>query len=155
MHVEQEDTIAKFWLDPIRLQRSGGFSRVEIGRIESIISANHVRLMEAVEINVPAVETVAITDEPLTVELSDGRSLTVPLQWFPRLVHATQKERNKWRLIARGQGIHWEDLDEDISIEGLLAGRPSGESQQSLKNWLNRRFRPTRRSNGRSSKNRR
>jgi len=54
-------------------------------------------------------------------------------------MHATPEERNNWRLIGRGHGIHWEDIDEDISVEGLLAGKPSGESQASLKKWLNQR----------------
>ena len=77
-----------------------------------------------------------MTDDTLTVELNDGRAVSVPLAWYPRLVHATPKERRDWRLIGKGQGIHWEDLDEDISVEGLLAGRPSGESQASFKRWL-------------------
>jgi hypothetical protein len=90
----------------------------------------------AVEISVPAAETVTVTEDTLTVELSDGRSLSVPLAWFPRLVHATPTERKSWRLIGRGHGIHWNKLDEDISVESLLAGKPSGESQASLKKWL-------------------
>jgi hypothetical protein len=94
-----------------------------------------------VEIIVPAVETVRVTDETLTVDLSDGRTLSVPLMWFPRLVHATPEERAEWRLIGRGEGVHWAALDEDISVEGLIAGRPSGESQASLRDWLDRRQR--------------
>ena len=72
----------------------------------------------------------------MTAELSDGRTISVPLAWYPRLMHATPDERSKWELIGGGQGIHWPDLDEDISIEGLLAGRKSGESRQSFKQWL-------------------
>jgi Protein of unknown function (DUF2442) len=90
----------------------------------------------AVELTFPTVENVTITEETLTVELSDGRTLSVPLAWFPRLFHARPKERSNWRLIGKGHGIHWEDLDEDISVEGLLIGRPSGESQTSFKKWL-------------------
>ena len=97
----------------------------------------------AVEISWPVAETVTVTEDTLTVDLSDGRSLSMPLAWFPRLVHATPVERRGWRLIGRGHGIHWEKLDEDISVEGLLAGRPSGESQASFKKWL-----LTRRSSG-------
>ncbi|HEX2094141.1 MAG TPA: DUF2442 domain-containing protein [Longimicrobiaceae bacterium] len=88
------------------------------------------------EIRIPDATDVRVTDDALTVDLSDGRTLSVPLAWFPRLAHATAEERNHWRLIGRGEGIHWPDLDEDISVEGLLAGRPSGESQRSLKRWL-------------------
>jgi Protein of unknown function (DUF2442) len=90
----------------------------------------------AVELTLPNAENVTITEDTLTVELSDGRSLSVPLAWFPRLVHASEKERRNWRLIGKGHGIHWGDLDEDISVEGLLIGRPSGESQTSFKKWL-------------------
>ena len=72
----------------------------------------------------------------LTVDLSDGRTISVPLDWYTRLVHATQSERDNWRLIGGGEGIHWPDMDEDISVEGLLAGRKSGESRSSFKRWL-------------------
>ena len=84
----------------------------------------------------PTAESVTVTNDTLTVDLSDGRSLSVPLDWFPRLVHATQVERKNWRLIGRGRGIHWDPLDEDIGIDGLLAGKPSGESQASFRKWL-------------------
>jgi hypothetical protein len=93
----------------------------------------------AVEIKVPNAENVKVTADTLSVDLSDGRTISVPLEWFPRLVHATPEERNNWRLIGSGQGIHWEAIDEDISIEGLLAGKPSGESQASFKKWLSQR----------------
>lgn len=93
----------------------------------------------AVEIKIPEALNVSLTDDTLSVDLSDGRSISVPIAWFPRLLHASMQERNNWRLIGRGQGIHWEDIDEDISIEGLLAGRPSGESQESFKKWLAKR----------------
>ena len=92
-----------------------------------------------VEIEIPRAENVTVKGDTLIVDLSDGRTISVPIEWFPRLVHATQEERNNWRLIGRGHGIHWEYIDEDISVEGLLAGRPSGESQTSFKKWLNKR----------------
>ena len=79
---------------------------------------------------------VRIAKDSLSVDLTDGRSISVPLAWFPRLMHATPSERANWRLTGGGEGIHWEDLHEDVSVEGLLAGRPSGESQGSLKKWL-------------------
>jgi len=101
----------------------------------------------AVEIEIPFVENVAVSDDTLTVDLSDGRSISVPLAWYPRLTHASSVERKHWRLIGRGAGIHWEDIDEDISVEGLLAGRASGESQASFSKWLAKRSsRPTTRS---------
>ena len=93
----------------------------------------------AVEIEVPFVEDVTVSNNTLCVDLSDGRSISVPLAWFPRLVHASSAERKRWRLIGRGVGIHWENIDEDISVEGLLAGKPSGESQASFSKWLAKR----------------
>jgi Protein of unknown function (DUF3532). len=91
------------------------------------------------EIAVPAATNVGVTDDTLTVDLSDGRTISVPLAWYPRLVHGTQEERANWRLIGRGEGIHWPQLDEDISVEGLIAGKPSGESQRSLARWIEAR----------------
>ena len=82
---------------------------------------------------------LTVTDDTLTVDLSDGRSIAAPLAWFPRLMHGTAAERNHWRLIGQGHGIHWPDLDEDISVEGLLGGRSSGESQESFRRWLGQR----------------
>ncbi|MBU0701548.1 DUF2442 domain-containing protein [bacterium] len=94
----------------------------------------------AVEIETPIAEKVTITDDTLSVDLIDGRTIFVPLAWFPRLMHSTPKERNNWRLIGRGDGIHWEDVDEDISVENLLFGKPSGESQTSFRKWLSCRM---------------
>ena len=79
---------------------------------------------------------VAVTDDTLSVELSDGRTIGAPLAWYPRLAHGTRKERRVWRLIAGGRGIHWPDLDEDVSVANLLAGQASSESQASLRKWL-------------------
>src|SRR5438477_10620967 len=91
------------------------------------------------EIRAALAQRVAISEDSLTVDLSDGRTVTVPLAWYPRLAHGTLAERNNWRLIGRGEGIHWPDLDEDISVASLLAGHPSGESQTSLHRWLESR----------------
>ena len=84
-------------------------------------------------------QAVVVTDEALVVDLVDGRTITVPLAWYPRLAHGSPTERSRWRFIGEGEGIHWPDLDEDISIEGILAGRRSGETQASLRRWLDRR----------------
>jgi hypothetical protein len=84
---------------------------------------------------------VKVTADTLTVDLTDGRTLSVPLAWFPRLLHGSVAERNKWRFIAGGEGIHWTDLDEDISVEGLLHGQRSRESHASLEKWLQGRRR--------------
>jgi Protein of unknown function (DUF2442) len=82
---------------------------------------------------------VSVTGELLHVDLSDGRRLAVPTAWYPRLAHGTARERGHWRLIGQGVGIHWPDVDEDVSVEGLLAGRRSAETRQSFKRWLNLR----------------
>ena len=86
-------------------------------------------------------QKVRVTDDELIVELEDGRVLSVPLAWFPRLLHGTSKERSHWRLIGDGEGIHWPDLDEDIEVMHLLAGIPSQESPHSLQKWLRNRQR--------------
>jgi hypothetical protein len=88
------------------------------------------------ETTTPLATAVAVTDDTLTVELTDGRSISVPLAWYPRLLHANPAERGKWQLIARGEGIHWPDVDEDISVSSLIGGRPSTESAASLQRWL-------------------
>jgi hypothetical protein len=97
------------------------------------MSTSGTELREAVA------QGVTASDEALTVDLADGRTITVPLAWFPRLAHGTVAERANWRRIGGGVGIHWPDLDEDISVESLLAGRRSGETQASLRRWLRAR----------------
>ncbi len=105
-----------------------------------------------VEIELPTIENVEVAGDALSANLSDGRTISVPLDWYPRLLHATAKERRHWRLIGKGHGIHWEDIDEDISVENLLMGRPSGESQRSLSKWMESRtpHRPSQRRHVRS-----
>lgn len=84
-------------------------------------------------------ESVTVTDDTLAVDLNDGRTISVPLAWYPRLMHGTLNERRSWRFIGDKEGIHWPELDEDISVESLLLGKPSGESQSSFKRWLEKR----------------
>jgi hypothetical protein len=83
--------------------------------------------------------SVSFSEDSLTVRLDDGRCLSVPLAWYPRLLHGTVAERENYELIGEGEGIHWPQLDEDISVEGLLAGRRSAESAASLAKWRQRR----------------
>ena len=96
-------------------------------------------IISTIDVNVPDAEAVDVSEDTLTAELSDGRTISVPVAWYPRLLHGTVAEKNNWRLVGSGQGIHWPDLDEDISVESLLAGRPSTEGQSSLKRWLESR----------------
>ena len=92
-----------------------------------------------IDISQARAQRVSLTDDTLVVELIDGRTITVPLTWYPRLAHGSQAERAHWRLIGEGEGLHWPELDEDISVEGLLVGRRSGETQASLRRWLESR----------------
>lgn len=96
-------------------------------------SVNELRLSMA------RAEEIIVTEDAITAELEDGRTISVPIVWYPRLSYGTQEERANWYLIGKGSGIHWPDLDEHISIENLLAGSPSGESQRSLQRWLDMR----------------
>jgi hypothetical protein len=84
-------------------------------------------------------ESVRFSDDSMIVSLDDGRTLSVPFAWYPRLLHGAKSEREKYELIGDGEGIHWPHLDEDISVEGLLAGRRSAESDASLAQWLEKR----------------
>jgi hypothetical protein len=93
----------------------------------------------AIDNTTPFAHKVEVTNDTLIVDLTDGRTISAPISWYPRLMHGTPKEHKNWRLIGQGMGIHWEDLDEDISVEGLIAGLPSQESQRSLQKWLDSR----------------
>lgn len=87
----------------------------------------------------PAAASVEVSEDRLTVHLTDDRTISVPLSWFPRLVHGTPAERENWQLLGGGYAIEWPDLDEHVGIEGLLAGRGSGESDASFGRWLRSR----------------
>ena len=148
VHVERDENLAKFWLDPsastkaaasagrnsTALPPSSASTRLSSSRRGVSTSASDIEQRPG-----PAVTSVAVTDDAVRLELTDGRTITAPLAWYPRLAHGTPAERAHWRLVGRGAGVHWPDLDEDISLEGVLAGRPSGESQASLKRWLESR----------------
>ena len=111
-----------------------------------------------IELSTPQAVDVRVTKDALAVDLEDGRTVLAPIAWYPRLQHATAQERNNWRFIGDGEGIHWPDVDEDISVEGLLRGKPSGESQRSFKAWLeartgarsNTRMQPSRKKHART-----
>ncbi|MFW6184382.1 MAG: DUF2442 domain-containing protein [Chloroflexota bacterium] len=87
----------------------------------------------------PIAVAVEVSDEQLTIRLADGRTITAPLEWYPRLAHATPAERNHYELLGHGSAIGWPDLDEHLSVESILAGRGSGESQRSFRQWLEKR----------------
>ena len=95
--------------------------------------------ISGIEIGAARAVGADITEDSLTVDLADGRTISVPLAWYPRLLKGAPGERTNWRLIGLGEGLHWPDLDEDISVENLVLGRPSGESQTSFQRWLQSR----------------
>ena len=96
----------------------------------------------AVEIQEARARSVVVSEDALTIDLVDGRTIIVPLVWYPRLWYGTPAERNHFEVFGDGAYIHWPDLDEDLTVAGLLAGRRSGESSQSLKKWLEARKAP-------------
>ncbi len=96
-------------------------------------------LSVVVTLNLPRVINVSVTDDTLSVDLEDGRTVSVPIGWYPRLAHGTPAERTNVRIAGAGFGLHWPDLDEDIGIEGLLLGKRSNENPQSFEKWLKAR----------------
>src|SRR5437588_10429570 len=100
--------------------------------------------MPSVEGRAALATRVEVSEDTLSVELADGRTIAAPLAWYPRLAHATAEERNAWRLVGGGRGIHWPAVDEDVSVANLLSGEPSAESPDSFKKWLAGRSKPSR-----------
>jgi hypothetical protein len=98
-----------------------------------------------IELETATARHIAVTEDTLIIDLVDGRTVSAPLAWYPRLLYAAVQERNNWRFIGYGEGIHWPDIDEDISVENVLFGKPSGESRRSFKKWLEQRGVPQRR----------
>ena len=96
---------------------------------------------EVVTLTLPRIVSVRVTEDTLSVDLEDGRTIAVPLSWYPRLAYATPEERQNFQIAGAGYGIHWPELDEDIGVEGLLLGKPSLESPTSLARWLEARKR--------------
>ena len=92
-----------------------------------------------VTLALPRIVDLKVTDDTLSVALEDGRTISVPIVWYPRLSYGTATERANFQIGGAGYGIHWPDLDEDIGIEGLLLGKKSMESPSSLERWLQRR----------------
>ena len=95
--------------------------------------------ISANELPQPLAVDVTVSAETLTVSLSDGRAISAPLNWYPRLAHGSPVEQRHWQLIGRGQGVHWPDLDEDISVDALLRGQRSNETAASFQRWLAKR----------------
>jgi hypothetical protein len=97
------------------------------------------KLSAVVTLSLPRVTNVTVTDDTLSVDLEDGRTISVPISWYPRLAYGTPEERAHFQISSAGYGIHWPDLDEDVGIEGLVLGKKSTESPASFERWLQRR----------------
>ena len=139
----QDDNEAKFWLRPGRLHHNAGFRSAELRRVAELVEENEAQLWRhGMDTSVgetprsPLAASVSVTEDELVIQLVDGRTVAVPMAWYPRLLHGTPTERAQWQLSGRGVGIHWPTLDEDISVEQVLAGVPSGESAASLRRWF-------------------
>jgi len=158
VHVERENSTCKFWLEPIELARSHGFRARELNVIRRIIRARRAAILEAcmntAASNDPRVQDVRVTEDEIIAHLVDGRVISVPLAWSWRLSEATPKQRANLRLIGSGQGVYWPDVDEDISVEGMLHGipahrprsRPAGTRTRAVRDHEppNERIQPTR-----------
>ncbi len=92
-----------------------------------------------VTLTLPRIVNVTVTEDTLSVDLEDGRTISVPIGWYQRLAHGTLAERTNFQISGAGYGIHWPDIDEDIGVEGMLLGKKSTESPSSLERWLKRR----------------
>ena len=128
IHAVSGEKTAKFWLEPVDLVNSKRLSAPEIGAVQRLATPHRDaflgRGMTTLILESEVLATgVSFTEDMFRVTLDDGRELSVPLAWFPRLLHGTPEQRRHWEPIGLGQGIHWPELDEDISVAGLLAGR--------------------------------
>ncbi len=135
VHIDRDNATAKFWPRPVRLASAVGFSWSELRRLERLVQT-HQQLLSSAGMTTSksdekdSIVRVRFATDRLSAELADGRVISVPLAWFPRLLNASAAERNNWQLSAAGFGVHWPDLDEDLSAEGLLRGAraPGGKS---------------------------
>ena len=98
--------------------------------------------MNTVNRTEPRIKEIRVTEDTITADLMDGRTICVPLAWSWRLSEATPEQRAHYEIIGDGHGVHWPDVDEDISVANILLGKPSGESQSSFRRWLEGRAKP-------------
>jgi hypothetical protein len=149
VHVARERKAAKFWLQPVRLEYNRGLAAKDLNKWRHSFGntrPNWCRrgmTTSSLATETAAAKNVRVTADSLFVELTDGRTVSVPLKWYPRLAEGSPRERRRWELIGSGIGIHWPDLDEDISVDALLNGLASNETATSLRRW-----RASRRANG-------
>jgi len=140
IHVERDVKVAKFWLSPIRLQCSGRFNRAEIRRIRALVQTHRALLLESWDDYFGRIKLMRRVPKRFQLLTIRWVSICPMAEQFPFRSNGSlvlfMPRRMKWRLIGDGQGIHWEDIDEDINLEGLLAGKSPGESQASFRKWL-------------------
>jgi hypothetical protein len=125
VHVQRERMICKFWLEPVLLSKNHGFSPKELNLIRTIIQDN--RAVSTTEVRI---KDIRITEDTITAYLFDGRTISVPLAWSWRLSEATPDQRAHYEIIGDGQGVHWPEVDEDISAEGMLYSVPASRPQK-------------------------
>ena len=127
IHVDRDNDSAKFWLGPVALASNIGFTTVELRRMQRLVVEHESQLLEARNEFLGETPGRACEgrEDVLVVDLLDGRTISVPLVWYPRLLSATPEQRANWRVAGGGFGIHWPDVDEDVSTDGLLRGAPA------------------------------
>ncbi|SER23084.1 protein of unknown function [Nitrosomonas sp. Nm51] len=135
IHIDRDNSSAKFWLENPALARNLGFSAKELNKLHKLVQENQQHLlghgMGILALSADErVKDVRFTDELLSVDLADGRTISVPILWYPRLLNATPQQRSNWEICGAGYGIHWPEIDEDLSTEGLLRGSPAPAIQR-------------------------
>lgn len=129
VHVQRENRVCKYWLKPLSLGGNDGFSARELSQIRAEVARNMERILElgmSTAANVEArIQSVSVTDDAISAHLVDGRTISVPLAWPWRLSEGSPEQRSRFEILGSGSGIHWPDVDEDISVEGMLHGIPA------------------------------
>jgi hypothetical protein len=130
VHIDRDDRSAKFWLNPVGLAVNLGFSASNWRGSNTWYNPSGRRCCEAgMTTSDPKpgerIIDVRVDEYSLSADLADGRTITVPLAWFPRLLHASAQQRSNWQIAGGGFGIHWPEVDEDLSVQGLLRGAPA------------------------------
>jgi hypothetical protein len=130
IHIDRDASSAKFWLESVSLASNIGFSAKELRRFRKIRKTYWRLGMGILAIRADErVKNVYFTEETISVDLMDGRIISAPLVWYPRLLNATPDQRSNWEICGGGYGIHWDEIDEDLSTEGMLRGAPAPSSR--------------------------
>jgi hypothetical protein len=134
IHIDRDNLTAKFWLRSVSLAQNIGFPAKELRKLQSMVIEHQTQLLEAwyEYFGDERVKNVSFTEDTISVDLMDGRTIVVPLVWYPRLLNGTSEQLAKWEVCGGGYGIHWEDLDEDLSTEGMLRGAPAPRKSKAI-----------------------